>query len=45
MGEMVISVSNTSESRSIRASSFDTGSFSVTKVMIGSMVVMKNTWK
>jgi hypothetical protein len=44
MGEMVISVSMF-ESWSIRASSFTTGSCSVTKVMIRSMVVMKNSWK
>jgi hypothetical protein len=45
MAKMVISVSNTSESRSIRDSSFDTGSFSVTDIMIGSMMAMKNTYK
>jgi hypothetical protein len=45
MGEMVILVSKTSESQSIRASSFATGSCYVTEVMIGSMVAMKNTWK
>jgi hypothetical protein len=45
MGEMVILVSKTSESQLIRDSSFATGYLSVTKVMIGSMVVMKNTYK
>jgi hypothetical protein len=45
MGEMVISVSNMSESRSIRDSSFDTGSCYVTDVIIGPMEAMKNTWK
>jgi hypothetical protein len=45
MAKMVISVSNTSESRSIRDSSFDTGSFSVTDIMIGSTMAMKNTYK
>jgi hypothetical protein len=39
----VISVSKTSESQSIRDSSFDMGSFSATEIMIGSMVEMKNT--
>jgi hypothetical protein len=43
MGEMVITVSKTFEYRSIRASSFSTGSCYVAKVIIGSMVVMKNT--
>jgi hypothetical protein len=45
MGEMVIPGSNTSKSLSIRASSFDMGSFSATYIMIGSMVAMKNTCK
>jgi len=45
MGEIVILVLNKSESRSIRASSFETGSCFVTDIMIGSMAVMKNTWK
>jgi hypothetical protein len=44
MGEMVISVSKTSESWSIRASSFAIRSCYITEVMIGSMIVMKNTW-
>jgi hypothetical protein len=43
MGEMVILVSKTSESQSIRASSLDIGSCSVTEVMIGSITTMKNT--
>jgi hypothetical protein len=43
--QIVISISKTFESRSIRASSFSTGSFYVTEVMMGSIVVMKNTWK
>jgi hypothetical protein len=45
MGEMVISVSKTFESLSNRDSSFDTGSWSATNIMIGSMMVMKNTCK
>jgi hypothetical protein len=45
MGEIVISVLNTTESLSIRDSSFDVGSFSTTNVMTGSMVAMKNTCK
>jgi hypothetical protein len=43
MGETVISVSNTSESLSIRASSFGRESYSVTKKVTGSMEVMKHT--
>jgi hypothetical protein len=43
MGEMVILVSKTYESRSIMDSSFDTGSCSTTDIMTGSMVAMKNT--
>jgi hypothetical protein len=45
MDEIVISVSKTSESWSIRASSFTTGSCYVIEVMIGSMDVIKNTLK
>jgi hypothetical protein len=45
IGEIVILVSKTSKSRSIRASSFATGFCFVIEAMIGSMVVMKNTWK
>jgi len=48
MGKMVILVSKTFESWSIRDSSFSTRSCYVTEVMIGSMVVIKNTgneWK
>jgi len=42
-GEMVILVSNISESLSIRASSFGRGSCSVTEKTIGSMAMMKNS--
>jgi hypothetical protein len=45
MGETMILVSNTSESVSIRAYSFDTRIFSTTDIMIGSMVAMKHTCK
>jgi hypothetical protein len=45
MEEMVISVSKTSESWSIRDSSFVIRYFSVSEFIIGSMVAMKNTWK
>jgi hypothetical protein len=44
-GEIVISVSNTSESLSIRASSFDVGYFSVIDTITGSMVAVKNTYE
>jgi hypothetical protein len=43
MGETVISVSNTSESLSIRASSLEAGSCSVMDKMTGFMAMMKNT--
>jgi hypothetical protein len=43
MGEIVISVSNISESLSIRASSLEVGSFSITDKMTGFMAMMKNT--
>ena len=43
MGETVISVSNISESLSIRASSLEAESFSFTDKMIGLVSMMKNT--
>ena len=43
MVEMVISVSNTSESLSIRASSLEAGSYFITDKMIGFKAMMKNT--
>jgi hypothetical protein len=43
IGEMVISVSNISESLSIRASYLEVGSCSVTDKMTGFMAMMKNT--
>ena len=43
MGEMVISMSKTYESQSIRASLFDMRSSSAIEIMLGSMVVIKNT--
>jgi hypothetical protein len=43
MGETVISVSKISESLSIRASSLEAGSCSVTDKMTGFMAMMKNT--
>jgi hypothetical protein len=45
MGEMVISVSNISESLSIRDSSFEVRSYSVTDKMRGFMAMMKNTYE
>jgi len=42
-GEMVISVSNTSESMSIRDSYFEVGSCFVTDIMTVFMEIMKNT--
>jgi hypothetical protein len=45
MGEMVILVSNTYESLSIRDPSFDMRSLSDIDIMIGSMVTIKNNCK
>jgi hypothetical protein len=43
MGETVISVSNTSDSLSIRASSLEAGSCYVMDKMVGFMTMIKNT--